>query len=300
MQPTQRWAGAAGRSLSRRCVGPRWAPCAASRRGATRGATRGAATSAPTSTSGRSVCRVLGPMPRTRSKSSTRWYGRASMMRRAMAGPTRGKSSRSGAVDSFKSSLEPSRSRAAEAEASGARALPGAGEAGRAAVRAAVECSVARSFARPTKAMATTRTLAASTGAASVERLAGVCRDVRGGMGSPSRSAPLGCHGSADTASSAGTYQPYRPTSLSTAGLSICCSALCLTTGVPEAARLNSGALPQLRGTPNPNPSCSTRTASSAYFARMRHEVLISLVVMASMFTPSSASSRNIFAATPA
>src|SRR5476649_188526 len=49
-----------------------------------------------------------------------------------------------------------------------------------------------------------------------------------------------------------------------------------------------------------PNAACSARTASSAYFSSMRQLILISLVEMTRMFTPSSANTWNIFAATPA
>ena len=45
---------------------------------------------------------------------------------------------------------------------------------------------------------------------------------------------------------------------------------------------------------------CSARTASSAYFSSIRHEILISEVLITRMFTPSSASTWNILAATPA
>src|SRR4051812_8224374 len=50
----------------------------------------------------------------------------------------------------------------------------------------------------------------------------------------------------------------------------------------------------------SPNAVCSARTASSAYFSSMRQLTLISLVEMTRMFTPSSASTWNILAATPA
>src|SRR6202165_4862864 len=50
----------------------------------------------------------------------------------------------------------------------------------------------------------------------------------------------------------------------------------------------------------SPKAVCSARTASSAYFSSIRQEILISEVVITRMLTPSSASTWNIFAATPA
>src|SRR6267378_6211484 len=50
----------------------------------------------------------------------------------------------------------------------------------------------------------------------------------------------------------------------------------------------------------SPKAVCKERTASSAYFSSIRQEILISEVLITRMFTPSSASTWNIFAATPA
>src|SRR5438445_553265 len=50
----------------------------------------------------------------------------------------------------------------------------------------------------------------------------------------------------------------------------------------------------------SPKAVCKARTASSAYFSSIRQEILISEVLITRMFTPSSASTWNIFAATPA
>src|SRR5262249_51595931 len=59
-------------------------------------------------------------------------------------------------------------------------------------------------------------------------------------------------------------------------------------------------AAPLPDGCPSPNPSCSTRTASSAYLASTATEILISEVEIIKMLMPSAARSSNILCATPA
>src|SRR5439155_591666 len=70
--------------------------------------------------------------------------------------------------------------------------------------------------------------------------------------------------------------------------------------GVAAAALDDHGQLLAVSLLSSPNAVCSARTASSAYFSSIRHEILISEVLITRMFTPSSASTWNILAATPA